>query len=366
MSVCLTLAALLFANDGRNDIQFRPLKNAGEYEVVARIPKSAEALIKVGNIDSKTGQRLLWLSLVNKKGQAGPAIFGRYTRRKNRLIFTPRFRLSPGELYRATLVHAPNKMRTVDFRVPAIVVGKRAVVISVFPSELKLPANNLKFHVQFSQPMQQGRAIFDRIQLLDEKGKAVHDPWRHVEIWSNDYKRLTLFVHPGRIKTGVNLRVEIGPVLVPGKHYRLLISKNVQNAAGQQLANSFEKKFLAVKPDRARPLPQNWKLTPPKIETRNPMKLSFGEPLDQLLIQKMLTVVDSLGRTVKGNITVGSKQRNWSFHPNVDWKSTGYRLIIDKQLEDLAGNTPTQLFDRDLKQKTNAQPQLSLPFRPLK
>ncbi|MFQ5730566.1 MAG: hypothetical protein ACE5KM_01295 [Planctomycetaceae bacterium] len=366
MKLFLIIVTALAADAGGDELEVRPLKDARRVEVVGRLSKSARSSIKVGIVDRKTAQRLLKFSLVDETGRPGPAIFGRYERRGSRLVFSPRFRLTPGGLYRATLVLDANKTRTADYRVPMRAAGERAVVQAVYPGDSTLPANNLKFYLHFSKPMQQGRAIFDRIRLFDDRGKAVGDPWRRVEIWSRDYKRLTLFVHPGRIKTGVNLRVERGPVLEPGRRYRLAIAQDVRDAGGRPLAKPFEKTFRAGQPDRARPLPQNWKLAPPRAGTRDPLRLAFGEPLDRLLIQRMLTVTDAAGRVVRGKIAVGSNARSWSFRPAAIWRNVPHRLTVDKQLEDLAGNTPLRLFDRDLKSKTGTRPRLTLPFRPMK
>jgi hypothetical protein len=87
-------------------------------------------------------------------------------------------------------------------------------ITAIHPGTDRLPANHLKFYLHFSQPMQQG--VFQRhCALLDQNGKPVVEPFRETELWSADRKRLTLWLHPGRQKTGVNLNDEFGPVLQP-------------------------------------------------------------------------------------------------------------------------------------------------------
>ena len=64
--------------------------------------------------------------------------------------------------------------------------------------------------------MRQG-VFLEFCKLRASHGREDDDgPFRETELWSEDGRRLTLWLHPGRQKTGVNLNTEIGPVLDPG------------------------------------------------------------------------------------------------------------------------------------------------------
>src|SRR5689334_1054660 len=76
-------------------------------------------------------------------------------------------------------------------------------VEALYPGAATLPANHLKFYVHFSVPMRQG-VFMDYCKLLDDHGRMVPEPFRETELWSEDGRRLTLWLHPGRQKTGVN------------------------------------------------------------------------------------------------------------------------------------------------------------------
>ena len=97
--------------------------------------------------------------------------------------------------------------------------------VAIFPSAEVLPANHLKFYVHFPEPMREG-VFLDYCALLDEHGQPVLEPFRETELWSDDRRRLTLWLHPGRQKAGVNLNVEFGPVLEPGRRYTLRGKQN--------------------------------------------------------------------------------------------------------------------------------------------
>src|SRR3989442_14659761 len=106
--------------------------------------------------------------------------------------------------------------------------------------------------------MRESKAIFDKIGLLDDKGKTVVEPWRRTELWSADSRRLTLWIHPGRIKRGVGPREQEGPVLEPGRKYVLLIGADVADTDGRRIGRAFRKAFRAGAEDRERPLPERW------------------------------------------------------------------------------------------------------------
>src|SRR5262249_43304176 len=143
----------------------------------------------------------LHFGLVDDKTNAvGPDLFGEFRHAGRELIFTPRHRLTAGYLYRARLTLQDGTVAKADYRVPTPAPHQPAVVEMVYPTADKLPANLLKFYVHFSRPMREGPAIFDRIHLLDADDRPVPEPWRLTELWSDDCRRLTLCIHPGRIK----------------------------------------------------------------------------------------------------------------------------------------------------------------------
>jgi hypothetical protein len=249
--------------------------------------------------------------------------------------------------------------------VPARKETPPAVVETIYPTSSLLPANQLKFYIHFSKPMREGKEIFDRIQLLDADGKPIPDAWRDTELWSADVKRLTLWIHPGRIKQGVNLREEFGPVLRPERTYTLVIGADLHDADGQPLGKPFTKKFRTSAEERTRPLPEQWKVQAPAGATKQPLAIAFPRPLDRALLDRFITVVDDRGQTVAGRIEVGTEERSWRFHPEQTWQTVEYSIRVDGRLEDLAGNSPVKLFDVDLKAPFPAAPTLTLPFRPL-
>lgn len=346
----LLIAASLAAKQPPSSLEIRPLADdPTRVEVVAQGEKGHPSL-----------------ALLDEEGREGPPILGETLQRGGERIFTPKYGLSRGLRYRATLQRPDGSKVTATYRVPVLPKSEPAVVRQVYPSASTLPANNLKFYLHFSKPMREGKAIFDQIQILDldNHGEPVPHPWRRVELWSHDATRLTLWIHPGRIKQGVNLREDEGPVLHPNHRYALLVTRKVRDGNGQPLSHSFRKEFIASSPDHERPMPAQWKLTPPKAGTSEPLQLRFHEPLDHSLIHRMLTIHDDQSQSLAGELEVGPDETSWSFTPAKKWQAVPYVLHVDPELEDLAGNTPTRLFDVDLQAGNSSNPVLSLGFSP--
>ena len=272
----------------------------------------------------RTHRRLCWARI---RGKAIP------------LVFRPRFPLTRGVAYRAVF---PGGTLTVD-AVPSLPPSTR--VDHIYPSASILPANELKLYIYFSAPMSRGEA-WQHIHLLDDAGKPVLLAFLELdqELWDPDNRRLTVLFDPGRIKRGLVPTNEIGPPVVEGKHYRLVIDREWHDAQGVRLAEGFEKTFTGGPSDRIPPDPKHWILTVPKAGTLEPLVVEFPKPMDYALLQRMLEVP-----SVAGSISVDRDETRWRFTPHAPWRAGAYHLVADNLLEDIAGNHLDRAFDVDLK-----------------
>lgn len=356
------LSALVAGNPSLKIVRLS--EDSRRVSVIAELSNDQIAAVPEGTVIRSVGRRLLTFAVVEKGSEQGHSMLGDYRRTGSQLIFAPRFRLSAGVTYRARFNTGDDAVSTVTHRVASAIGHNRAVVNRVFPSTDTLPANSLKFYIHFSQPMREGRAIFERIHLLDEQGHKVHDPWRRTELWTQDAQRFTLWIHPGRVKRGVNLREDFGPVLETDRKYTLLIEQTVQSQDGQPLQEAYRKEFRTIVDDRTQPLPQTWKLSVPAAGTRMPLRLNFGEPLDHALVQRCVSVRARFGQRVKCHMTLQNDDSVALLTPEVAWQQIEYHVAVDPILEDLAGNTPVRIFDTDLTAKPGPSPQLEILFRP--
>ena len=171
------------------------------------------------------------------------------------------------------------------------------------------------------------------------------------ELWDWEGTRLTVFFDPGRIKREVTPHEELGPALKAGEVYTLEIDKAWLDAKGNPLAHSYAKKFRVSLPDYDPPDPDTWSIHPPQAGTLNRLTVTFPEPLDHALLQRVLWVAGSDGKELPGQVEVETGEQRWTFTPETPWRKGEHMLVALTTLEDLAGNGIGRPFEVDVFQK---------------
>jgi hypothetical protein len=138
----------------------------------------------------------------------------------------------------------------------------------------------------------------------------------------------------------------MGSPLIEGHRYRLVIDPAWPDARGAALASGYDREFDVSPADRESPDPARWTVSTPAAGSREPLRLSLGEPLDHALVARMLSV-ESHGRPVSGNVTISPGDSVWTFTPAPAWRAGTYSVRVDATLEDLAGNSVARVFDAD-------------------
>lgn len=305
-----------------------------------------------------------------------PPILGKYWVEAGIVRFQPRFPLEPGLVYRASLdvsrlpsargAGGPGPI-VAEFALPTKPDTPTTQVTAVYPTRGTLPENQLKLYLQFSAPMSRG-AAYGKIHLRDSTGKDLDLPFLELaeELWDPRGTRLTLLFDPGRIKTGLKPREDLGPVLRQGGTYTLVIDRSWPDAEGQPLATEFRRTFRVGPPDDTPPDPSAWTLHVPEAGTRDPLKITFPEPLDRGMLARVLAIHDANGHPVAGEIAVEDEETSWRLTPDRSWTAGGYRVSVSKDLEDLAGNSIGRPFEVDVFDKVERKsvPEtVALPFR---
>ena len=285
-----------------------------------------------------------------------PAMTGAYHVTNGVIRFEPRFALEPGVRYSATFY--PSRLPgnssgggivASSFQLPARHGAPSTVVKHAYPSTPVLPENLLKFYVHFSAPMSRGH-IYDHIHLRDDAGRDIELPFLEIdeELWNPEMTRLTLFIDPGRIKRGVRPLEEVGPALEEGTSYRLVIDAGWKDGSGIPLKETFRKAFQVGPPDREPPDPARWKIKAPAAGTREALTISFPEPMDHALAQRVIRVAASQDKVVSGEATLENDERGWRFVPDHPWSRGPHHLLIHTTIEDLAGKNIGKTFEVDL------------------
>jgi hypothetical protein len=215
--------------------------------------------------------------------------------------------------------------------------------------------------------MSRGEA-YRHVHLLDSAGKEIDLPFLELdeELWDPPYQRFTLFFDPGRIKRGLKPREEVGPVLVEGKAYTFVIDKQWTDAQGNPLKESFKKVFHVGPPNDQPPDPKTWKIQSPAAGSTEPLAVSFPKPMDQAMLHRVIWVTGSGDKKVAGNVAVTAAETRWQFTPQQAWEAGTYDLVVEKTLEDLAGNTIGRPFEVDILhpiQRTLTAEKVRIPFQ---
>jgi hypothetical protein len=352
MFALLVLSAGLSADPGPAISLHTP--KPGDPAVVRVSGLSKDAVVKFA--DSKpdaAAWRAVFSVAVADQADGGVAMLGSYRADGDALVFEPRFPLALGTPYRASFDPAKlpgqpaGKVITVTLTIPRPDVPP-AAVSTVYPSADTLPENTLRFYLHFSAPMSRGNC-YQHIQLLREDGTQVKDPFLELgeELWNPDLTRFTLLIDPGRIKQGLVPREEMGPAIEAGKSYTLVIAKTWKDGNGREMKEAFKKSFKVAKPDDTPIDPENWKITPPAVNGKAPLVVTFPKPLDRALLDRMVWITLD-GKTIEGTIAVSEKETKWAFTPTNPWAAGVYQLVVRTDLEDVCGNRVGSPFEIDV------------------
>jgi hypothetical protein len=299
------------------------------------------------------------LSVHTGEGSDLPAVLGSYAVERGTLVFRPRYPVAAGVNYRVVFHPPGGAVVEKTIAGPPRPANPVARVTAVYPSADVLPANLLRFYIQFSAPMSKGEAAA-RLHLLDSRAKALPAVFlAGEELWDPAGTRLTMTLDPGRIKRGLTSNMALGDAIVAGRRYTLAIDREWRDARGVAMVEGFRKSFRGAPADRVPPDPKTWRITPPHGGTRDALAVSFGESLNHALLERMLRV------DLAGKVTIPPGETEWRFVPDAPWRAGAYRLMVNTAIEDLAGNRPGLPFDVDVFQHVTehiAITTIALPF----
>jgi hypothetical protein len=212
--------------------------------------------------------------------------------------------------------------------------------IRISPQATVLPANTLRFYLQFPRPAE---AHFDRdrLWLMDDQDLVVPDPFLVLsqELWSVDVRRLTVFMEPGRIKRGMGTDPAHEPAFVVGRTYSLVVT-----ALGQTARHTFRISDPILNPvDEAR-----WCVVAPTMGSLDPAVVHFDRVMDAALCEDEIAVLTLSGDVIDTRVSLtpdGTAARLIPSHP---WGDGEHRLVASQRLEDVSGNRLGEALDHHL------------------
>jgi hypothetical protein len=180
------------------------------------------------------------------------------------------------------------------------------------------------------------------------------------ELWDSSRRRLTVLLDPARIKRGLVAHRHAGYPLRTCGQFALVVDSGIRDARGLPLLAGTQREYRVGDDECNHVDPSTWILTAPRTGTFEPVQASFDRPLDHGLLTRCLHVTGPDGQPVHGTPQIGRGETSWQLVPSQAWASGPHQLIIDPALEDLAGNSVSRVFDRDLARPQD-QPRPTLP-----
>lgn len=274
------------------------------------------------------------------------SIIGSVKRENTHTTFIPAVPFDYETMY--TLVYNENFFH---FKIARTSEYKAMTINEIYPSHPEVPANILKWYVQFSRPVNPIK-IYEHISFLDEDGRPIDRSILHLAapLLSEDGMLLTIWVEPGRQKRGLGPNRYLGSVFEPFKQYTIHIADTLKDAHGATIATSVSHTFTTIESDRTKPSLSNWEVIPIKADTRLPLEIVCNDDLDYGSLLDAFSVSFN-GKEIKGTLSLDSRTTKFLFTPEDKWKKGTYNIQLDYRLEDLAGNNLVHLFDRSLKEK---------------
>ncbi|MDR6536331.1 Ig-like domain-containing protein [Variovorax soli] len=198
-----------------------------------------------------------------------------------------------------------------------------ARVVEVQPSGPEVPANLLRISMRFAASVE--GALLPRLSLMRADGRPIEEPFLEQELWSPGGKVLTIMMHPGRVKSGLNARAAMGPIFSTGDEVALALD-------GRPI-----KRWRVGPADETGPVASAWKVSDVRVESKEPLVVRLDAPIDGRDAD-YLAVADAHKRRVPGRARLTDGENTWTFTPNARWRAGTYQLVARGTLEDSAGN----------------------------
>lgn len=220
-------------------------------------------------------------------------------------------------------------------------------VVLVQPSGPQVPVNLLRISIRFATQVE--GPVLPRITLLRADGREIQEPFLEQELWSPGGKVLTVMMHPGRVKSGLNARAEMGPILSVGDDVSVALD-------GLPI-----KRWSVGPTDEAGPVTSAWKLSAVRAESLQPLVVALDGPIDGQ-DAGYLAIADAGGRRVAGRARLTVGESVWTFTPDAPWQAGAYKLVVRGTMEDPAGNRLGSRFETPIYSPAGPATDAVVPF----
>jgi hypothetical protein len=157
---------------------------------------------------------------------------------------------------------------------------------------------------------------------------------------------MMVMIHPGRVKKDISYYDNLGEIFTVGKTYYLEITDKVKPLNSNSKSISFIKEFEIIKPINTCPKVVVNKLSFPKRNTLDKLKIVFDRPIEFFSAQIGISIQNyNSDTTIEGKIIPGSDDTEWFFVPDKPWIEKRYTLIFNQYVSDPSGNSLIKPFE---------------------
>jgi hypothetical protein len=210
-------------------------------------------------------------------------------------------------------------------------------VAAVYPSGASVPENLLRIELRFAAPLRQPLDM-SRVRLLDGEGQVIPEPFLDLPLPSADGRRVSLLLHPGRVKSGVGANLALGRALHAGTRVTLQVD---DPAIGPALRKSWR-----VAPFGARqPTPGAWTVDAPAAGTRQALVVHLHAPISASS-EALIAVRRAQGGRLPGRVRLAHGETTWTFKPATPWLPGAHALVTHPDLESPEGHRACAPFEQ--------------------
>lgn len=208
--------------------------------------------------------------------------------------------------------------------------------VTIYPSGATVPENLLRIELRFSDPLREPLTIAE-VRLLDARGREIPSPFLDLPLPTADGRRVTILLHPGRVKSGLQANLTLGRALHAGATVTLVVDHPA-------LAQPVRKTWQVTPFDAVSPQPERWRFAPPRRGSRSPLVVHLDAPISSTA-EVLIAIRGPDGERVAGVARLEQGETVWRFVPTQPWRVGNYALVTHPDLEDPAGNRPCATFE---------------------
>lgn len=317
-------------------------------EITIYSQNPSKPIFKAFPIEQNTEQPsdLFKIFMIQDNIESQTPLLGSYYKIQDTIFFEPQFELGDGLSFSANFYYKSITLKKTYKTKPVDNSVQRKIDIKeIFPRENRIPKSIITFYVEFPIPMIEDEAAYRYVNLLDENKKTIPHVWYNKARWISD-KIMMLMIHPGRIKKDISYYDNLGEIFTVGKKYHLEITDKIKPLDPHSKLKSFTKDFEIISSVNTCPKVIEDKLSIPKKNTSDKLKIVFDRPIEFFSAQIGMSIKNYKSDTaVEGKIIPGPDDTEWYFIPAKPWAAKKYTLIFNKYLSDPSGNSLVKPFE---------------------